>query len=202
MNRAANRRRQSASTTEAADGIVGQLRCRAALAGEPSMVDVVAAVHSIPYGRPATRTSSGVLAEWKGTCSTKHLLLVAALRELWPDTEPRLVHRVYRILPAEAAQRYGDDVAACVPLEGLVDVHRFCVIHVDGADVIVDITFPRTPAWSGHSSMDLQCGDGDDHPVVGDPDMEKRALETRFCDPTIREPFIAALSRRYDRGDA
>jgi hypothetical protein len=83
-----------------------------------------------------------------------------------------------------------------------VDVHRYCVIRIGGADVVVDITFPGTAAWSGQSSMELQCGEGDDHPVMGDPDIEKRALETRFCDPTIREPFIAALSRGYDRGDA
>jgi hypothetical protein len=50
--------------------------------------------------------------------------------------------------------------------------------------------------------MEVQFGEGDDYPVMGDPDIEKRALETRFCDSTIREPFIAALSRRYDRGDA
>lgn len=202
MNRAAKRRRHSAPTTEATGVIVGQLRRSATLAGEPSVADVVAAVHRIPYGRPATRTISGVLAEWKGTCSTKHLLLVAVLLELWPGTQPQLVHRVYRILPPEAAQRFGDDVAACVPLEGLVDVHRFCVIRVDDIEIAVDITFPGTPAWSGHSSMDVQCGEGDDYPVVGDPDIEKRTLETRFCEPTIREPFIAALARRYDRGDA
>jgi hypothetical protein len=27
-----------------------------------------------------------------------------------------------------------------------------------------------------------------------DPDAEKRALEQQHCDPTIREPFIAALT--------
>ena len=153
MNRAAKRRRHSAATTEATGVIVGQLRRRATLAREPSVADVVAAVHSIPYGRPATRTISGVLAYWKGTCSTKHLLLVAVLLELWPETQPRLVHRVYRILPAEA-QRFGDDVAACVPPEGLVDIHRYCVIRMGGADVAVDITFPAhrrgrgTRRWS------------------------------------------------------
>jgi hypothetical protein len=202
MNPAVRPRHHSAATTEATAAIVDQLRRRAKLATEPSLTDVVATVHSIPYGRPATRTISGVLAEWKGTCSTKHLLLVAVLLQRWPETEPRLLHRVYRILPAEAEQRFGDDVAACVPLEGLVDVHRFCVIRIGGADVAIDITFPGTPAWPGHSSMALQCGEGEDHPVMGDPDIGKRVLETRFCDPTIREPFIAALARRYDRGDA
>jgi hypothetical protein len=202
MNRETNRRRQPAATTEATGVIVRQLMRRAALATEPSAAEVVAAVHSIPYGRPAMRTVGGVLAEWKGTCSTKHLLLVAVLLELWPETEPRLVHRVYRILPEEAALRYGGDVAACVPLQGLVDVHRFCVVRVDGDEIVLDVTFPGTPGWSGHSSMELQCGEGEDHPVLGDPDIEKRALEARFCDPITREPFIAALARRYDRGDA
>lgn len=29
---------------------------------------------------------------------------------------------------------------------------------------------------------------------LADPAAEKRALEERYCDPEIREPFIAALS--------
>jgi hypothetical protein len=59
--------------------------------------------------------------------------------------------------------------------------------------VEIDATFPG-PAWDGRSSLTLACGAGMDHQAGDDPDAEKRALEERHCDPTIREPFIAALS--------
>ncbi|HEY5988767.1 MAG TPA: hypothetical protein VIV12_20665, partial [Streptosporangiaceae bacterium] len=76
---------------------------RAGLSAQPTMMDVVAAIHRMPYGRPTPRNAAGALAEWRGTCSTKHALLAAVLAERWPQTRPRLVHRVYRCTPESAA---------------------------------------------------------------------------------------------------
>jgi hypothetical protein len=42
--------------------------------------------------------------------------------------------------------------------------------------------------------MQLACAVGEDHPAGADPTAEKRALEALHCDPTVREPFIAALT--------
>jgi hypothetical protein len=42
--------------------------------------------------------------------------------------------------------------------------------------------------------MPLACGDGVDYPAGTRPDREKADLEARFCDPALREPFIAALA--------
>lgn len=162
--------------------------------GPFSLMEAVAAVQSIPYGRTTSPTAAGVIAEWKGSCSTKHTLLAAVLTEGWPDTEPRLVHRVYRLWPSRAAELLGAEAASRVPVEGLVDVHRFSIIRLQGADVVLDVTFPGAPAWSGYSSMAVQCGSGSDFPVKDDPGGEKRRLEARFCDPAVREPFIAALA--------
>ena len=61
---------------------------RAGLTGNASLGDVVAAIHAIPYGRPASRTPDGVLREWKGTCSTKHALLAQIVAERWPQLRP------------------------------------------------------------------------------------------------------------------
>lgn len=182
----------------AATSVMERLVRRANLTPAPSVSDVVSAVQAIPYGRPTERTVDCALAEWRGTCTTKHAVLLAALNERWPQLQPRPVHRVYRITPSDALRRFGADVAACVPQRGLVDVHRFCVIKIDGADLVLDITFPDSPPWSGHSSMELQCGPGVDHPATDDADADaaKRALEERHCDPDVREPFIAALARR------
>jgi hypothetical protein len=81
-----------------------------------------------------------------------------------------------------------------VPEGGLTDVHRYLVITLAGQDVTIDVTFPSDPAWDGHRSMDLVCGDGHDYPAGADPAADKAALEASYCDPQAREPFIAALT--------
>ena len=96
--------------------------------GDASLGQVVDAVHAIPYGRPGSRTAEGVIDEWKGTCSTKHALLARLLRERWPESRPRLVHRVYRVSRGSALRRYGGVAAGAVPEGGLTDVHRYLVI--------------------------------------------------------------------------
>ena len=167
---------------------------RAGLPENASLAAVVAAVRSMPYGRPVDRSAQGALAEWRGTCSTKHALLAAVLAEHSPQTEPQLVHRVYRCLPADAARSFGPIAAAAVPEEGLWDVHRYLSIVLNGNRIVIDVTFPSGPAWDGASSMPVACGPGADHVAGADPDADKRILEEAHCDPGLREPFIAALS--------
>jgi hypothetical protein len=178
-----------------------EFAARAPLPDGASLRQMVNAVQAIPYGRPVSRTTQGVLGEWKGTCSTKHALLAQLLRERWPETRPRLVHRVYRVTRGDVLRRYGGDAAGAVPEGGLSDVHRYLVITIDGQDVTIDVTFPGGPAWDGHRSMSLACGDGRDFPAAEDPDIEKTALETSYCDPQARESFIAALTRASARAD-
>lgn len=161
---------------------------------EASLVELVEAVRALPYGRPSERTVEGMLRERRGTCSTKHLFLARRLAELFPETEPLIVHRVYRLDRSTAQQRYGEHVAQTVPEDnGLADVHRYLTIRLDGQRVRIDATFPA-PAWDGRSPLQLACGPGDDYPASEDPDAEKRALEAEYCDPVVRERFITALT--------
>jgi hypothetical protein len=44
-----------------------------------------------------------MLRERRGTCSTKHLFLAQTLAERFPETEPLIVHRVYRLDRPRAA---------------------------------------------------------------------------------------------------
>ncbi|MDI6103793.1 hypothetical protein QLQ12_34785 [Actinoplanes sp. NEAU-A12] len=169
------------------------LMARVALSENASMVEVVNAVQSMPYGRPAERTAQGALAEWRGTCSTKHALLAAVLAEQWPDTDPQLIHRVYRCMPQDAALSFGPHAARAVPEGGLWDVHRYLSIKVGGSRAVIDVTFPTGPRWDGAGSMPVACGPGVDHAAGRHPDTDKRALEEMHCDPSVREPFIAAL---------
>ncbi|HEX3509961.1 MAG TPA: hypothetical protein VHT27_02560 [Solirubrobacteraceae bacterium] len=156
-------------------------------------VELIEAVRAIPYGRPSERTVDGMLRERRGTCSTKHAFLARALAEHFPETDPQIIHRVYRLHRYRARQRFGNAVAHVVPDEGLVDVHRYLTIKVLDERVSVDATFPG-PQWDGHSPMPLACDLGEDHPAGENPDGEKRALEEEHCDAAVREPFIQALA--------
>lgn len=159
-----------------------------------SLIELVEAMRDLPYGRPSDRTVKGMLHERRGTCSTKHLFLARTLTERFPETEPLIVHLVYRLDRATAKERYGERVAQAVPEDsGLIDVHRYLTIRVGGQRIVIDATFPG-PRWDGYSALPLACGPGDDHPAGEDPDADKQLLEREHCDPAIREPFIAALT--------
>jgi hypothetical protein len=174
------------------DDLRNRFLARAGLSGEPSLWDLVESVRAIPYGRNMDRTPAGVIGEWKGTCSTKHALL-AALLESRPEFDLELVHRVYRVTPDEARERFGEEAARAVPDGGLTDVHTYATLVVQGRRVRVDVTFPG-PLWDGRSDMELACGEGDDYPAGDDPWALKESLVAQHCDPGVREPFIAALS--------
>jgi orotate phosphoribosyltransferase len=162
---------------------------------EASLVELIEAVRALPYGRPSDRTVEGMLRERRGTCSAKHLFLAQRLAERFPETDPLIVHRVYRLDRANARQHHGDQVALTVPENGgVVDVHRYLTILLDGQRVTIDATF-LGPAWDGRSALPLACGTGDDYPAGENPDADKRTLEAEHCDPAIRERFIAALTK-------
>jgi hypothetical protein len=155
--------------------------------------DVVERVRQIPYGRNTDRSPAGVLAEGRGTCSTKHALLVHLLADR-PELDLRFVHRVYRVDREGAERLFGADAPAAVPKGGLVDVHTFLTADIDGRRTTIDVTFPSDQPWNGTSDMPLACGEGEDYPVDGDPWALKGELVATHCDPAVREPFIAALS--------
>jgi riboflavin synthase alpha subunit len=168
------------------------------LAPDSSLVDLFEAVRALPFGRPRDRSVAGLLRERRGTCSTKHLFLAHALVERFPETKPQIVQRVYRADREQIRELYGDRVAAVVPREGLVDVHRYLRIQFEGRRITLDATFPARERWDGRSSLPVACGPGDDIVAGNDPDADKRMLEERYCDPAVREPFIAALSAVTD----
>jgi hypothetical protein len=164
-----------------------------------SLVEIVEAVRGLPYARPSERTVEAMLRERRGTCSTKHLFLAYALSERFPETEPQMVHRVYRLDRERAEQLFDETIAKVVPADGLIDVHRYLTITLNGQQLTVDATFPGEP-WDGTSCMPLACGEGDDFPAGENPDDDKRALEEQHCDPAVRKPFIAALATHTRRG--
>ncbi len=164
------------------------------LRDDAPLQEVVDAVHAVPYGRAPGRTPEAVLESDRGTCSTKHYLLNALILERHPDVHVSIVHRVYRLDRAGARRLFSPQAAAAVPPTGLVDVHTFMTMDLDGHLIVLDVTFPVTPRWDGETSMTVQCGPGEDHVAELDAETMKAALVAAHCDPAVREPFIAALS--------
>ena len=160
---------------------------------EPDLRTTVLALSRIPYGRPDNLTATGVIAAWRGTCSTKHLQLRDLLAEHWPSMGVQLWHRVYRLMPELARARWGPEVASVVPVEGLIDVHNYATVTLAGQRLVLDVTF-ATSDWDGKSSMEVASGPGRDLPAGHDLIAEKQQLVSANCDPSTREPVISALS--------
>jgi hypothetical protein len=171
---------------------------RAALV-DPDLRSTVLALSRIPYGRPGNLSASGVIRDWRGTCSTKHMLLRDLLAERWPSTWVQLWHRVYRLTPEFASDMWGREVASAIPLDGLVDVHNYATVRFVDEPIVVDVTFPVTD-WDGTSPMKVVSGPGEDQHAGSDLIAEKQWLVSTCCDPAKREPFISALSTSLDAG--
>jgi len=159
---------------------------------DPTLREIVLAVSAIPYGRPSDLSAKGVLREWRGTCSTKHLLLLALVDQRWTNLHPTLIHRVYKLTKSEALETWGPDVAESVPIQGLVDVHTYMTATISNQATTIDVTFP-VDEWDGQSSMAIWAQSGEDVPAGSDPLRTKADLVAQWCDPAVREPFIAAL---------
>jgi hypothetical protein len=177
-----------------ADDLWSEFVEKSGLAEALEVRDVVEAVRRIPYGRPRLRSAEGVVRDWCGTCSTKHELLAALLRERWPDIEPRLVHRVYDLTPDVARRLFGEVAARVVPDNGVRDVHTYMTLLIDGRRVTIDATVLGKP-WDGSSNMPLSCGDGADVDGGRDPRGMKARLVAENCDAAVRDRVIERLSR-------
>lgn len=160
---------------------------------ECSLVELVEAIRTLPFGRPSEPTVERMLLEARGTSAGKHLFLAQALARRFPSTEPALVHRVHRLDRARAQALFGAEIAATIPDGGLTDVHRYLTIALEGRRVELDVSVPGRP-WDGRSPLALACGPGRDYPAGADPDAELLALERAHCDATARAPFLAALA--------
>jgi hypothetical protein len=160
---------------------------------DSSLLELVEAMRSMPYGLPSEPTVESMLLQARGTSAGKHLFLAQVLAQRFAQTEPLIVHRVHRLDRARARDLFGARIAETIPQEGLVDVHRYLTIALDGRRIELDVTLPGEP-WDGRSPLPLACGPGRDHPAGADPDADLQALERDHCDAPTRAPFLAALA--------
>jgi hypothetical protein len=158
-----------------------------------SLVELVEAVRALPRGLPSEATVESMLLEARGTSATKHLFLGQVLTRRFPEIEPALVHRVYRLDRARALELFGPAVADTVPADGLTDVHRYLAVTLGERRVSLDATLPGSP-WDGLSPLEPVCGPGSDFATGADPDGAMAALVRGHCDAAARAPFLAALA--------
>ncbi len=158
-----------------------------------SLAEFVEAMRALPHAPPSEHTVENMLREGRGTSTTKHLFLAEVLAARFPESEPAIMHRVYRLDRARAHELFGPTIAATVPEEGLIDVHRYLLVTVHGERISLDATVPGPP-WDGRSPLPIACGPGRDFPAKADPDAEKRALEREHCEARARDRFLAALA--------
>ncbi|MGO9488949.1 MAG: hypothetical protein ACLQBB_07975 [Solirubrobacteraceae bacterium] len=158
-----------------------------------SLIELVAAIRALPAGGDTRQTVESMLREGRGTSATKHAFLAQELARRFPKTEAATVHRVYRLTRPAAVLAFGPGVAAAVPSDGLVDIHRYLEVSLGGTRVSLDAT-TIGPRWDGRSRLGPACAAGRDYRVEGDADLELRELERRHCDEHARAPFLAALA--------
>jgi len=157
-----------------------------------SLLELVEAMRALPHGSPSAPSAESMLREARGTAAGKHLFLAQVVAQRFPELQPTLVHRVYRLHPVDARAWFGEHVAGAIPPEGIVDVHRYLTITHKGEPITLDVTIAGEP-WDGRTSLPLVCAPGEDHPAGANPDADLRQLEAEHCDEAARAPFLAAL---------
>lgn len=139
---------------EQADG--GGFRWRAG----PEASPVVAAFHAVrrmTYGSTGSRDPADLVRDGRGACTAKHILLGQLLSSLGVPCQVRCIAGSFgRGLPE--ADDMPDELRALIREGGVPDVHNVVLATLDGADVLLDVTwndalipvgFPVNFDWDG-----------------------------------------------------
>jgi hypothetical protein len=165
-------------------------------------------VRDIPYERASDTRPHTLIEEWRGTCSGKHLLLEALLRELGRDS--LFMTALHRFTPANAPWLPAPLLAE-VAHQPVPDVHNFLLVEHDAGWFAVDATWPRgarrlglpvNEAWTPGRNMTV-AADVDEFfetPEDEDPlEFKARVLADHAGEPGTpgrerRERFIEAIA--------
>lgn len=174
--------------------------------GQPcGLREMLFCIRDIPYGRPALpRDPLSVLADWRGTCSGKHLLAARVLDIM--GVASRLYCQSYRLddaqdaLPRAVTQSYVG--------HGIWDVHNYLEIETASGPLKIDVTwshtladagFPTTLDWDGSTDFRIAAPPGEAI-QVNDPaalnDLKESLLARLNMAPAraMREQYILALA--------
>lgn len=171
-----------------------------------------AIVRDMPYQRTTDRRPETLIEEWRGTCSGKHLLLGALLRELGHDS---IVMTALHEFTPRNSPWLPPELLAEVQLEAVPDVHTFLMVEADAGWFAVDATWPLAAGglglpvnatWQPGRNMAIAADIDEiyDTPDDEEPlDFKARVLDNHVGEPGTparerRERFIEGLARWLD----
>ena len=163
-----------------------------------------ALVREMTYARASSREPEVTIAEWRGTCSGKHYLLRALLKELGYRT---ILIACTAELSKEQAPGLPPELIAMLEDGPILDVHNFLRVELDGEWMTVDATWPLAAGASG-LPVNEQWVPGRDMRTALDPielfhvpedvdpqEFKRRLIERELGDQSERrDRFIEALS--------
>src|SRR5699024_6039359 len=145
-------------------------------------------VREMPYRRASDRKPETTIREWRGTCSGKHYLLQALLKEIGMESEliacPTHVAADPDSLP--------DELGAILREGPVPDVHNYLRLPR-----IVDATWPVEAAeyglpvnreWLEEDDMELPCTPFREYVVPADADAQQfkeKLLEQQFTEEEL-----------------
>ncbi len=170
-------------------------------------------VRDMPYRRASDRRPQTIIREWRGTCSGKHYLLAALLREL--GFEAHVIAGVLRYHP-DPATTDPRLLALLQPVGGVfVDVHNWVELKLPSGPMAVDATwplklkqygFPVNETFELGKSQALAYPISQTYVVPDDQDpqaFKDQLLQEHFTPEELaaREAFIQALSQMLAAAD-
>ncbi len=159
-----------------------------------------ALVRDMPYERASASHPETAIEEWRGTCSSKHVLLGALLRELGRDN---VVMTVLHEFTPRNAPWLPPALLAEVEREPVPDVHNFLMVEDETGWFAVDATWPLTARPLG-LAVNEEWRPGRNMAVAADidevydtpEDEHPLTFKARVLDHHVGEPGTPARDRR------
>lgn len=123
----------------------------------PHLRELFELVRDMPYARASSHHPETIISEWRGTCSTKHELLVALYAEIGLHSTLYACTQEIR-LPQEATSELAQWKDKTV-----IDIHNYMVLHRPEGDLLIDATWPlvtkqwNLPANEWGENMQIAC---------------------------------------------
>lgn len=171
---------------------------------------VLLCLRDMPFHRPLRENSvAASLAEWRGTCSAKHLAVYDLLRRL--DLTPKFWMARYLIPPDFPG--CSETLRAALRRTDVHDVHNYVTCDLGRGDVLIDVTFPQalaphgfvvTADWTGDGDFALACTPLETREIAAPADAlnaKREWLRALNIGPAaeLREEVIQSISALMDR---
>ncbi len=166
-------------------------------------VSVFHGVRQLPYRSTGDRSIEGILASRAGSCSSKHILLVALLDKIGINADVELVLGDFAT-PLREAHNV-PEAFMIVAKEGIRDIHNIVRANLNGQSVVMDATWHDQVKPFGFRVNDTWSGTGDTRIAVDvenmlgpsdDPAAEKAKIIASWPaqEQTRRRQFLEMIN--------